>query len=86
MTFGRFFASIFRSATSVRLSAPITLALNSRLSDRRTVTSSAPSTTCALVMTSPSLPMMKPEPTACASGSRSGPRRGGTWPKRRKNS
>jgi voltage-gated potassium channel len=37
-------------ATSVRLSAPITFALYSRRSERRTVTSSAPSTTCALVM------------------------------------
>ena len=50
VTFGRSFASIFSNATSVRLSVPMTLALNSRLSVSLTLTSSAPSTTCALVM------------------------------------
>jgi hypothetical protein len=50
VTFGRSFASILSSATSVRLSAPMTFALYSRLSVSLTVTSSAPSTTCALVM------------------------------------
>ncbi len=44
-------ASILTTATSVRLSAPTTLALNSRLSVRVTSTSSAPSTTWALVIT-----------------------------------
>ncbi len=38
-TRGRSLASIFSSATSVRLSVPTTLAMNSRLSDSRTVTS-----------------------------------------------
>jgi hypothetical protein len=43
-------ASTLMSATSVRSSAPMTFALNSRLaSARRTVTSPAPETTCALV-------------------------------------
>src|SRR3981189_425504 len=41
-------ASILISARSVRLSAPITRALNSRLSFRRTVISSAESATCAV--------------------------------------
>ncbi len=49
VTRGRSLASILRSATSVRLSAPMTFALNSRLSVSLTLTSSAPSTTCALV-------------------------------------
>jgi len=44
-------ASILMSAMSVRLSAPITFALNSRLSVNLTVISSAPSTTWALVRT-----------------------------------
>ena len=44
-------ASILRSAMSVRLSAPISFALNSRLSVNLTVISSAASTTCALVST-----------------------------------
>ena len=43
-------ASILISATSVRLSEPITLALNSRLSFKVTVISSAAATTWALVM------------------------------------
>ena len=42
------------TATSLRLSVPTTLALNSRLSVSRTVISSAASTTCALVSTVPS--------------------------------
>ena len=47
---GRSCASTLRSATSLRLSTPITLALNSRLeSARRTLTSSTSATTCALV-------------------------------------
>ena len=50
LTVGRLAASILSRATSVRLSAPITRALNSRLSVRRTTISSAASTTCALVM------------------------------------
>ena len=48
-TAGRPVASILITAMSVRRSAPITLALNSRLSVKRTVISSAPSTTWALV-------------------------------------
>jgi hypothetical protein len=48
-TVGRLAASILITATSVRLSAPTTFALNSRLSVSRTSISSAPSTTCALV-------------------------------------
>ena len=50
-TVGSPVASILTSATSERLSAPIVLALNSRLSARVTITSSAPSTTWALVIT-----------------------------------
>ena len=50
-TVGRPLASILTRATSERLSAPIVLALNSRLSASVTITSSAPSTTWALVMT-----------------------------------
>ena len=48
-TAGRPVASILITAMSVRRSAPITLALNSRLSVKRTLISSAPSITCALV-------------------------------------
>ena len=48
-TIGRFLASILITATSVRSSAPMTLAGNSRRSVRRTVTSSAFATTCVLV-------------------------------------
>jgi hypothetical protein len=43
--------SILTSATSERLSMPIVRALNSRLSASVTVTSSAPSMTCAFVST-----------------------------------
>ncbi len=46
---GRFVASTLMSATSERLSAPITLAFISRLSVKRTKISSAFSITCALV-------------------------------------
>ena len=42
---GRFLLSIFTTATSVRRSDPMILALNSRLSLMVTKTSSAPSTT-----------------------------------------
>ena len=61
-TTGRPLASIFTTAMSVALSAPTTLPLNSRRSMRRTRTSSAPSTTCALVRMVPSASTMKPEP------------------------
>ena len=50
-TVGRPLASILTRATSERLSAPIVFALNSRLSASVTITSSAPSTTWALVRT-----------------------------------
>jgi len=94
-TAGRPVASILTTATSLRLSVPMILALNSRLSVRVTMTSSAPSTTCALVMTKPSAVRMKPEPTPRGwsssgwPGSARGPRGmlGGTgMPKRLKNS
>ena len=87
-------ASIFTTATSERRSAPTMRALNSRLSVSVTMTSSAPSTTWALVMMKPSAVSTKPEPTprCCGSSSwlRGLPRRSG-WlgrgmPKRRKNS
>ncbi len=48
-TIGRLLALILITATSVRSSAPMTLAGNSRRSVRRTVTSSALATTCVLV-------------------------------------
>ncbi len=48
-TGGSDLASILRTATSVLGSVPMTLALNSRRSSRRTVTCSAPSTTWLLV-------------------------------------
>ena len=48
-TVGRFLPSILMSATSLCLSAPTTFALYSRRSVRRTITSSAWSTTSALV-------------------------------------
>ena len=50
-TVGRPVVSILTSATSERLSAPMILALNSRASVSVTNTSSAPSTTCAFVIT-----------------------------------
>src|SRR5438105_277897 len=61
-TAGRPLASIFTTAMSLGWSTPSTLPLNSRRSDRRTRTSSAPSTTCALVRITPSDSTMKPEP------------------------
>jgi hypothetical protein len=61
-TVGRLVPSILITATSLRVSAPITFALNSRLSFMRTVISSAFSTTCALVTMKPSAETMKPEP------------------------
>ena len=48
-TTGRFLPSILMTATSVRLSTPMTFAGYSRRSVMRTVTSSASATTCALV-------------------------------------
>ena len=81
-TVGRLAASILISATSVRLSVPITLALNSRLSISLTVTSSAPSITWALVSMKPSAEMMNPEPNDCGWNSRCP----GLGEKRRKNS
>ncbi|MCY1538275.1 hypothetical protein D9M68_738070 [compost metagenome] len=50
-TTGRLVASILTTATSLRLSAPISLALNSRLSVSVTRISEASSITWALVMT-----------------------------------
>ena len=77
-TAGKPVASILITATSVRLSEPMILALNSRLSVKVTKTSSAPSTTCALVITKPSVLKMKPEPTPRGWSSRdSGTRRFG---------
>ena len=58
---GKPFASIFNKATSVRLSAPTTRALNRRPSSSRTWASSMSATTCALVRTSPSLARITPE-------------------------
>jgi hypothetical protein len=49
VTVGSPVASIFTTATSVRRSAPTTLAVNSRRSVSRTVTSDASATTWALV-------------------------------------
>ncbi len=83
LTVGSPVASIFTTATSVRVSAPITFALNSRLSVILTVSSEASATTCAFVRMYPSGVMMNPEPCpwrgiGCASGI-------GIW-NRRKNS
>src|SRR5260363_15874 len=61
-TVGNRLALILSSATSVGLSAPISFALNSRLSGRVTSIVSASSTTCALVITSPSEDRINPEP------------------------
>ena len=61
-TVGRSLASILSTATSVTLSLPSTLALNSRWSVSFTVTSSASATTWALVRIMPSAPTMKPDP------------------------
>src|SRR5512145_36285 len=62
LTVGRFDASIFSTATSLPLSRPTTFAVYSRLSVSLTVTTDAPSTTCALVRIVPSVLTMKPEP------------------------
>ena len=62
-TVGKFFASIFSTATSEALSKPTTLALNSRLSVSFTLTTEASATTCALVRMTPSALTMKPEPS-----------------------
>jgi hypothetical protein len=64
-TCGSLSASILSTATSVRVSAPISLALYSRLSVSFTTMSPPPPTTCALVSTYPSGVMMNPEPCAC---------------------
>src|SRR2546421_4947738 len=63
LTVGRSLAEIFRIAMSDLGSTPTTLAVYSRRSVRRTVTSLAPFTTCALVMMTPSGRMMNPEPS-----------------------
>src|SRR5712671_4736017 len=62
-TVGRSLAGILMIAISDFGSTPTTLAVYSRRSVRRTVTSLAPSTTCALVMMTPSARMMNPEPS-----------------------
>ena len=62
-TVGRSLAAILMIAISDFGSTPTTLAVYSRRSVRRTVTSLAPSTTCALVMITPSGLMMNPEPS-----------------------
>ncbi len=95
-TVGKRVASILTTAMSVRRSAPTTRAENSRPSVSVTTTSSAPSTTCALVMMKPSALRMKPEPTPrgrstpgppCGPCGPRGPTPGGIGtPKRRKNS
>ena len=96
-TAGKPLASIFTTATSVRASAPTMRALYSRLSGKVTNTSSAPSTTWALVMMKPSAVSTKPEPTPRCCGCSSSPPRGVPrrpglgvpgmgMPKRRKNS
>ena len=87
LTTGRSAASILITATSVRLSAPTSLAGNSRRSVRRTVISSASPTTCALVRMYPSLVTMKPEPMPRISGAPPcAPPSGSGTPKRRKKS
>src|SRR5438270_9543496 len=63
LTVGRSLAGMRRIAISDFGSTPTTLAVYSRRSVRRTVTSLAPSTTCALVMMTPSGRMMNPEPS-----------------------
>src|SRR6267143_128963 len=62
-TVGRSLAPILMMAISDFGSTPTTLAVYSRRSVRRTVTSLAPLTTCALVMITPSGLMMNPEPS-----------------------
>src|SRR5437879_4013115 len=63
LTVGRSLAGMRRIAISDFGSTPTTLAMYSRRSVRRTVTSLAPSTTCALVMMTPSARTMNPEPS-----------------------
>ena len=62
---GRFSATTFTTATSVRGSPPSTLPLKLRPSGRVTATWSAPRTTCSLVKINPLLRVMKPEPCPC---------------------
>src|ERR1700730_16135614 len=62
-TVGRSLAPILMIAISDFGSTPTTLAVYSRRSVRRTFTSLAPLTTCALVMITPSGLMMNPEPS-----------------------
>src|SRR5579863_2341840 len=62
-TTGRSLALILITAISDLVSTPMTLAVYSRRSVMRTVTSLAPFTTWALVRMTPSLLMMKPEPS-----------------------
>src|SRR5882762_448307 len=62
-TVGRSLAPILMMAISDFGSTPRTLAVYSRRSVRRTVTSLAPLTTCALVIITPSGLMMNPEPS-----------------------
>src|SRR5256884_159561 len=63
LTVGRFMEGMHRIAMCDFGSTPTTLAVYSRRSVRRTVASLAPSTTCALVMMTPSGRMMNPEPS-----------------------
>src|SRR5580700_7001452 len=65
LTVGRSLAAILITAISDLVSTPTTLAVYSRRSVRRTVTSLAPLTTWALVMMTPSGRMMNPEPSPC---------------------
>ena len=81
---GRSLASILIMAMSVFLSEPRTLPLNSRLSVKRTINSSAPSTTCALVMMIPSGETINPDPVPRCSGISWGPPKLNGMPKRRK--
>ena len=76
------FASIFTTAMSVVWSSPAILPLNSRRSASRTRTSSAPSTTCALVRITPFASTISPEPMPCCGIGGTCPSR----PKRRRNS
>ena len=95
-TAGNPVASIFTTATSLRLSVPTIRALNSRLSGSVTKTWSAPSTTWALVITKPSADKIKPEPTPLGCSCSGCGRLGRCWrgplgagmgtPKKRRNS
>src|SRR4030088_1878461 len=62
-TVGRSLAGILMIAISDFVWTPTALAVNSRRSVRRTVTSLAPWTTCALVMMTPSGRTINPEPS-----------------------